>query len=119
MRHPLTHEARVREEIATILKVPWGNTQCVLEAPGENAVALARATLKWRSEWLLQEIGPDHKAEIQVTGRGEWGAGTYFEIGFPYMNCELPDVQAGFRKDGGTRDQIANIRWIMEKAREF
>ena len=35
------------------------------------------------------------------------------------MNCELPDVQAGFRKDRGTRDQIANIRWIMEKAREF
>ena len=36
-----------------------------------------------------------------------------------YMNHELPDVQAGFRKDRGTRDQIANIRWIMEKAREF
>jgi len=36
-----------------------------------------------------------------------------------YMNCELPDVQAGFRKDKGTTDQIANIRWIMEKAREF
>ena len=36
-----------------------------------------------------------------------------------YMNCELPDVQAGFRKGGGTRDQIANIRWIIEKAREF
>ena len=35
------------------------------------------------------------------------------------MNCELPDVQAGFRKDRGTRDQIANILWIMEKAREF
>ena len=35
------------------------------------------------------------------------------------MNCELPDVQAGFRKGSGTRDQIANIRWIMEKAREF
>ena len=35
------------------------------------------------------------------------------------MNCELPDVQAGFRKGGGTRDQIANIRWIIEKAREF
>ena len=32
-----------------------------------------------------------------------------------YMNHELPDVQAGFRKDRGTRDQIANIRWIMEK----
>ena len=35
------------------------------------------------------------------------------------MNCELPDVQAGFRKGKGTRDQIANIRWIIEKAREF
>ena len=36
-----------------------------------------------------------------------------------YMNCELPDVQAGFRKGRGTRDQIANICWIIEKAREF
>ena len=36
-----------------------------------------------------------------------------------YMNCELPDVQAGFLKGRGTRDQIANICWIMEKAREF
>ena len=36
-----------------------------------------------------------------------------------YVNRELPDVQAGFRKGRGTRDQIASIRWIMEKAREF
>ena len=36
-----------------------------------------------------------------------------------YVNCEIPDVQAGFRKGRGTRDQIANIRWIMEKAREL
>ena len=36
-----------------------------------------------------------------------------------YMNHELPDVQAGFRKGRGTRDQIATILWIMEKAREF
>ena len=36
-----------------------------------------------------------------------------------YVNRELPDVQAGFRKGRGTRDQIANIRWIMDKAREF
>ena len=36
-----------------------------------------------------------------------------------YMNHELPDVQAGFRKGRGTRDQIANIFWIIEKAREF
>ena len=36
-----------------------------------------------------------------------------------YMNCELPDVQAGFRKGRGTIDKIANICWIIEKAREF
>ena len=36
-----------------------------------------------------------------------------------YMNYELPDVQAGFRKGRGTRDQISNILWIIEKAREF
>ena len=36
-----------------------------------------------------------------------------------YMNCELPDVQTGFRKGRGTRDQISSIRWITEKAREF
>ena len=35
------------------------------------------------------------------------------------MNCELPDVQAGYRKGRGTRDQIAKIRWIIRKAREF
>ena len=36
-----------------------------------------------------------------------------------YMNCELPYVQPGFRRGRGTRDQIANIHWIIEKAREF
>ena len=36
-----------------------------------------------------------------------------------HVNCELPDVQAGFRKGRGTRDKIANIRWTIEKAREF
>ena len=36
-----------------------------------------------------------------------------------YVNCEFPDVQTGFRKGRGTRDQMSNIRWIMEKAREF
>ena len=36
-----------------------------------------------------------------------------------YVKCEIPDVQAGFRNGRGTRDQIANTRWIMEKAREF
>ena len=36
-----------------------------------------------------------------------------------YVNCELPDVQAGFRKGRGTRDQIANIRWIIEKSKRI
>ena len=36
-----------------------------------------------------------------------------------YVNCEIPDVQADFRKDRGTRDQIANILWIIKNAREF
>ena len=36
-----------------------------------------------------------------------------------YVNRELPDVQAGFRKGGGTRDQVANIFWVIKKAREF
>ena len=38
---------------------------------------------------------------------------------YQYVSCELPDVQAGFRKGRGTRDQIANICWIIEKPREF
>ena len=36
-----------------------------------------------------------------------------------YVNCELPDIQAGFRKARGTRNEIANIHWIIEKAKEF
>ena len=36
-----------------------------------------------------------------------------------YVNCEVPDVQAGFRKGRGTRDQIANVHWIIEKSRAF
>ena len=36
-----------------------------------------------------------------------------------YMTHEIPDVQVGFRKDGGTKDQIANMHWIIKKAREF
>ena len=43
----------------------------------------------------------------------------FFKPGLQYVNYELPDVQAGFRKGRGTRDQIANIRWIIEEAREF
>ena len=42
-----------------------------------------------------------------------------FKLGFSSVNQDLPDVQAGFTKGRGTRDQIANIYWIIEKAREF
>ena len=42
-----------------------------------------------------------------------------YSNGLQYVNLELPDVHAGFRKGRGTRDQTANIRWIIEKAREF
>ena len=42
-----------------------------------------------------------------------------FKPGFSNVNCELPDVQVAFRKGRGTRDQIANIHWIIEKAKEF
>ena len=45
--------------------------------------------------------------------------GKYNDTGNCVMNREFPDVQAGFRKGRGTRDQIANIHWIIEKAREF
>ena len=41
------------------------------------------------------------------------------QAGLQFVNHELPDVQAGFRKGRGTRDQIANIRWIIQKARKF
>ena len=44
---------------------------------------------------------------------------SFFKSGTEYLNHELPDVQAGFRKGRGTRDQIANIQWIIKKAREF
>ena len=55
--------------------------------------------------------------------RGAWRARGSQGVGHDWTinteNRELPDVQAGFRKGRGTRDQIANIRWIIEKAREF
>ena len=41
------------------------------------------------------------------------------QVRLQHVNCELPDVQAGFREGRGTRDQIANICWIIEKAREY
>ena len=62
------------------------------EDPPEKEMASHSSILAWKTPW---------SEEIQQ-----------------YMNCELPDVQTGFRKGRGTRDQIATIRWIIEKARE-
>ena len=45
--------------------------------------------------------------------------GKHIAISNPRVNCELPDVQAGFRKGRGTRDQIANIHWIIEEAKKY
>ena len=64
-----------------------------------------------------------YSRKLQNSGHQHFGK-IYFEIswnifGQQYVNCELLDVQAGFRKGRGIRDQIANILWIMEKAREF
>ena len=77
---------------------------------------------------LLRNLYTDQEATVRIGhGTTDW-----FQIGKGvcqgcilspclfnlYVNCELPDVQAGFRKGRGTRDQIANICWIIEKARE-
>ena len=70
---------------------PKGNAK---ECPNYHTIALVSHTSK-----VMLKI---HQARIQQ-----------------YVNRELPDVQAGFRKGRGTRDQIANISWIIEKAREF
>ena len=87
-------------------------------------------TQQWSQDWKWAVFIP-----IPKKGNGK-ECSAYHRIGFIsqpskvmlkilkaglqwYMNCELPDVQAGFRKGRGTRDQIANICWIIKKAREF
>ena len=87
-------------------------------------------TQQWPRDWKRSVFIP-----IPKTGNAK-GCSNYHTIAFishtskvmlkilharlqQYVNRELPDVQAGFRKGRGTRDQIANIRWIIEKAREF
>ena len=62
----------------------------------------AQTTAKLHSSHASKEMLKNHQARLQQ-----------------YVNRELPDVQVGFSKDRGTRDQIANIHWMMEKAREF
>ena len=86
--------------------------------------------ISFRMDWLdllavqgtLKSLLQHHSSEASVL---QCSAFFIVQLSYPYMtnqqyvNRELPDVQAGFRKGRGTRDQIANIRWIMEKTREF
>ena len=76
---------------------------------------LASTTSKWRLNRVAQA------ALLRVGTGPEYPEDNQRELmwGKQYVNHELPDVQAGFRKGRGTRDLIANNRWIMEKAREF
>ena len=87
------------------------------EDPLEKGIAILFSILAWKIPWTeesdglqfmeLQRVG--HKVMLKILQ-------TRFQQD---MNQEFPDVQAGFRKGRGTRDQIANICWIIEKAREF
>ena len=72
----------------------WGDTV--------HGIARSRARLSDQAQYTYITTHPQIQAMLQQ-----------------YVNCELPDVQAGFRKGRGTRDQIASISWIIKKAREF
>ena len=73
-----------------------------------------------KAKWL-SELREDEKRNAKEKGKDTHLNAEYQRTARlqQYVNRELPDVQAGFRKGRGTRDQIANIRWIIEKAREF
>ena len=86
-------------------------------------------TQQWPQDWKRSIFIPIPKKEnakecsnyctISVISHASNNAQNSPSQASAIINCELPDVQAGFRKGRGTRDQIANICWIMEKAREF
>ena len=69
-------------------------------------------------KWIYLERNELHRVWGLLEGQRHQGTGLSVFLGVGKVR-ELPDVQAGFRKGRGTRDQIANIRWIIEKAREF
>src|SRR5574340_836980 len=85
-------------------------------------------TQQWPQEWKRSDFIPNPRKAMpknaqttaQLHSSHTLGMLKILQVRFQqYMNHELQDIQAGFRKGRGTRDQIANIRWIMEKAREF
>ena len=77
------------------------------------------------SSWLLQQstaTAPYLGCGVSPHSCSSWirhGVAPFGYSCVKWVHCQLPDVQAGFRKGRGTRDQIANIRWIIKKAREF
>ena len=101
----------------------------------DDAVKVLHAI--WQQIWKTQQQPEDWKRAVFITNKGNVKeCSNYCTIALishatkvmlkilqarlqQYMNHELPDVQAGFRKGRGTRDQIANIRWTIKKAREF
>ena len=99
----------------------------VLEDPLEKETAAHSSILAWRIP-QTEEPGGLQSVGSQRVGH-TWSNWAFFGIAFlwdwnearlqQYVNREFPDVRAGFRKDRGTRDQIASICWIIEKEREF
>ena len=101
----------------------------------DDAVKVLHAI--WQQIWKTQQQPEDWKRAVFITNKGNVKeCSNYCTIALishatkvmlkilqarlqQYMNHELPDVQAGFRKGRGSRDQIANIRWTIKKAREF
>ena len=73
------------------------------------ATGLGKVRLECSNYCMIALISHASKVMLKILrSRFQW-----------YMNCQIPDVQAGFRKGRGTRDQIADIHWIIKKAREF
>ena len=82
-----------------------------------------KQSIIWHSPWrfcMMQSIICEYYHTIALISHASKGMLKILQARLQqYVNRELPDVQAGFRKGRGTRDQIANILWIIEKAREF
>ena len=93
-----------------LLEVNWscvyGFILGLVESQRKAMPKIAQATAQLHSSHMLAKQGSKFSKHAQARLQ-------------KYVNCELPDVQTGFRKGRGTRDQIANICWIIKKAREF